>query len=149
MKTSPMRSMARAIFALSTLPLLLLLHVPPSWAWLPTLVGDAYVSSGKTGANFNSNYGSATTLNVSGPDSKVGTSFSFLKFDLLSTLPAGTLATDVARATVTLFVGTVTTAGGLYWFQVLGSWDENTITYATRPPMGGAIAYRRHLQVSF
>ena len=58
------------------------------------LCDDAYTSS----ANATTNYGAATTLNLLDPKQK-----SFIKFDL-STLPPGTLATDVKKATLKLFV---------------------------------------------
>src|SRR2546425_7404240 len=70
------------------------------------LSDDAYISSDNSAANF----GTKPGLVIQDP-----TSISFIKFDLLSTLPSGLTGADVKKATLKVFVNQVSTAGS---FQV-------------------------------
>jgi len=87
---------------------------------------DAYTSS----TSSTKNYGSATTLQVG---SGVRT---FLQFDL-STLPA---VTTVSKATLRLYVDSVTTAGSFDVLLVQNAWDEGTLTDKNRPSPAIVIA---------
>ena len=87
------------------------------------LSDDAYTSSTASGNNF----GGSSTLNIKDPTLK-----SFLKFDL-STLPSGTLATDVKKATLKFFVDQVTTIGSFEVRRVTGTWTEAGITNNNAP----------------
>ncbi len=102
------------------------------------LTGDTYVSSSSLGP-----YGSAATLLVGNKTAKGGsaTSLALLQFDL-STLPAGTAAATVAKATLTLWVGGASggyaPAGTFHVRLVNGSWNEATVTHNNGPALGGA-----------
>ena len=79
-----------------------------------------------------SNFGTNPNLNV------LSGSNSYLKFKL-STLPAGTKGTDVAKATLKVYVGTVTTPGTIDLYEAGGAWNEKTITANTSPALGALI----------
>ncbi|MGO9242949.1 MAG: DNRLRE domain-containing protein [Bryobacteraceae bacterium] len=108
------------------------------------LTGDTFVNSGSGG-----NYGSATQLQVSNNFlfTRGSVDLALLQFDL-STLPAGTTAATVAKATLTLWVegpsatgGVVYNPAGMFTVQLVsGSWMEGTVTYHTRPALGGLVA---------
>lgn len=72
------------------------------------------------------NYGSATTINVAGGN----TVKALVQFDL-STLPAGTGAGNVAKATLALFVNKVVAAGTVNISVSVpnpaGAWTESTV----------------------
>ena len=90
------------------------------------LTNDARVSSTQPSTNF----GSGANLDV-----QTGTDRSFVKFNL-STLPAGTTGNSVAKATLRLWVNTVTASGSMNIVRVTGAWAEDTITNATAPSLG-------------
>jgi hypothetical protein len=87
-------------------------------------IADTYSSSSSS----TTNYGASDTLQVS------SSSKSFLQFEL-TTLPSGAA---VSKATLRLFVDTVTTAGSLDVYQVNNSWEEGTLTYKNLPAIGGS-----------
>ena len=92
-----------------------------------TLVADAHVNSALPAVNS----GAISNLNVGGGYTAL------LQFDL-STLPAGTTAVQVSRATLRLYCNRIDTAG-LVSVQPVGSgWGEYSVTYATLPSLGSA-----------
>ena len=116
------------------LPCVVVLLVAALGALLPSdagaavlnLTDDAYVSSGAP----NSKYGSSGSLTVN------GSAKSFLKFDL-STLPAGGSSSNVVKATLTVFIGSMSTPGEIDVKRVTsGPWDEAHITAANAPSLG-------------
>ena len=86
------------------------------------VVGDTYISP----INPTINFGNGTTLNIGGGASAL------VQVDL-SSLPAGLLATNIRRATLTVFVNKVFIAGGLDFSQVTSPWSEGTVTFNTQP----------------
>lgn len=86
---------------------------------------DAYTFSSQP----TSNYGTAHDLIV-----KSGSN-SYLIFDP-STLPSGTTGNDIAKATLKLWVNTVTTGGSFDVVRVSSSWSESSITYNNAPTLG-------------
>jgi len=90
---------------------------------------DAFINS----AAKNTNYGNNVLLKVS------PTQHALVQFDL-STLPAGTLPTDVEKATAILWVNTVTTAGTVNVLPVTSTWTELGVTYNTQPGVGALAA---------
>jgi hypothetical protein len=92
------------------------------------LISDAHVNS----AHPSINYGALSNLYVGNGHT------SFLQFDL-STLPASTISAQVTRATLTVFVNRVNTAGSVAVSPVTASWGEYSVTSATAPATGGAI----------
>jgi Collagen triple helix repeat (20 copies) len=82
------------------------------------VIADTYISSASPGQNF----GSAISLNIGGGN------VAFLAFDL-SALPTGLAASDIQRATVTVFVNRVSTAGAVDVFEITGGWSESSVNY--------------------
>jgi hypothetical protein len=103
---------------------LLIVSIIPSACLAATasVAADTYVSSSNTAVNF----GSGTTLNIGGGNSAL------VVLDL-SSLPAGLTTSNVQKATLTVFVNNVSTAGGLDVSQVLSAWSESLVTYNSRP----------------
>ena len=87
-------------------------------------IGDTYSSSRSTSTN----YGAQTLLEVT------TTNDSYLQFSLAALPPGGT----IAKATLRLYVNSVTTAGSFDVYQVTSSWAENTLTYKAAPGLGGS-----------
>ena len=93
-----------------------------------TAAADTYVSS----SNATVNYGSATALSVGEGASAL------IAFDL-SSLPAGLTASNIEKATFTVFVHKANTAGALDLAQVTAPWSEALVTYNNRPTAAAAI----------
>lgn len=103
----------------------------PSHALTATLTDDTYVSF----ASQTKNFGAAPTLLVQGPRPRGATTL--LKFDL-SALPGGTVGSDVLKATLRLWVTSVTTPGLFDVHTVKGGWSESVITAVSAPRLGSA-----------
>ncbi len=99
----------------------------PAFAVEATLVADAHVNSARPDANS----GAISNLNVGGGYT------SLLQFDL-STLPAGTTATQVSRATLRLYCNRMDTAGLVSVQPVSAGWGEYSVTFTTLPALGAA-----------
>ncbi len=99
----------------------------PAFAVEATLVADAHVNSALPAVNS----GAISNLNVGGGYTAL------VQFDL-STLPAGTTAAQVSRATLRLYCNRMDTAGLVSVQPVGGSWGEYSVTYATLPSLGSA-----------
>ena len=93
-----------------------------------TLVGDAHVSSAQPTVNA----GSLSNLNVGGGYTAL------VQFDL-STLPAGTTAAQISRATLRVFCNRADAPGAVQVQAVGGAWTESAVTYATLPPLGATV----------
>ena len=113
-----------AILLLSTLNLLVGAHaqLTPS--------GDAYTNT----ADPTTNYGAKTLLNV-----ESASQTSYIQFNLAS-IPAGYTSADITKATLKLYVNTVTKAGSFNVDYVNGTWSESTITADLAPTLGSTIA---------
>ncbi len=77
------------------------------------------------------NSGAISNLNVGGGYTAL------LQFDL-STLPAGTTAAQVSRATLRLYCNRMDTGGLVSVQPVNGVWGEYSVTFATLPSLGSA-----------
>src|ERR1700760_3619443 len=99
----------------------------PALAVEATLVADAHVNSARPAVNS----GAISNLNVGGGYTAL------LQFDL-TTLPAGTTAAQVSRATLRLYCNRMDAAGSVSVQPVNGSWGEYSVTYGTLPALGGA-----------
>ncbi len=96
------------------------------------MVADAYVNSTHPAVN----YGSLSNLYVS------GTGKALIQFDL-SSLPAGTTASQIGAAYLKLYVNRINTSGLVSVQPVSGSWSESTVTYASYSgslTLGSAVA---------
>jgi hypothetical protein len=92
------------------------------------LTGDAHVSVTRSTTNF----GTLANLYVGNGNTAL------LQFDF-GTLPAGVTASQVARATLTVFVNRVNTSGTVNLSPVTSAWSEPGVTYATIPSIGGSV----------
>jgi len=98
------------------------------WGQQATLVADAHVSSAQPAVNS----GELSNLNV-------GNGYTALvQFDL-STLPAGTAASQVSRATLRLYCNRADAPGSVQAQMVDGPWTESAVTYATLPQLGPVV----------
>jgi hypothetical protein len=101
-----------------------------------TLVKDAHTAT--QGQASNTNYGGAGTMPLSSPNSKA-----FVEFRLTGnnsspngssqgSLPAGTPAHEVSKATLKLYVSSGTT-GTFTLYKVIQPWSESSVTFNTAP----------------
>ena len=96
-------------------------------AWAdPTLTGDTYISTARPANPF----GLATTLSVAAGNT------TYLQFNLPLGLPAGTLGTDVAKATLKLYANSVVAGGTMTLRQLPSLWNEGTMTNDTALVLG-------------
>ena len=117
-----------AVFAAALLAAAIVFLLPrDAQAIQATLLDDAYILTSKATLK----NGSLATIVIS-PTSK-----GFVQFDL-STLPAGTVAADVSKANLTLYVtaASVKVAGSISIKAVSAAWDELNITAANAPAIG-------------
>jgi hypothetical protein len=119
--------LVRRIFLLGVVGAGLWAAALPAFAVEATLVADAHVNSARPAVNS----GAISNLNVGGGYTAL------LQFDL-STLPAGTTAAQVSRATLRLYCNRMDTAGLVSLQPVNASWGEYSVTYGTLPSLGGA-----------
>jgi hypothetical protein len=92
------------------------------------LTGDAHVSMTRSTTNF----GTLANLYVGNGNSAL------LQFDL-SALPAGLTASQISRASLTVFVNRVNTGGTVSLSPVTSAWSESAVTYATIPTIGAPV----------
>lgn len=98
-------------------------------AVLAPLTDDAYTAAGS-----DANKGGKSSLRIE--DAAIST---WLKFGL-STLPPGTTAADVSRATLTVYLQKVSAGGSFDVHPVAASWTEATINGLAEPSLSAAVA---------
>ncbi|MEI8061655.1 MAG: DNRLRE domain-containing protein, partial [Candidatus Berkelbacteria bacterium] len=105
----------------------------------PVLLQDAYTA---TGYSATLNYGSSPSLLVSSTKTGITTSTqnSFLQFSVNPYVPTGIIGKDIAKATLNIFVNSVTTAGSFNVSSVTGIWSEETIKGNNNPVVGLKVA---------
>ena len=108
--------------------LLLLISLPLFGQLSPS--ADAYTNTASPGTN----YGAQKLLNLDSPSQTT-----YIQFDL-SSIPGGYTSSNIAKATLKLYVNTVVTAGSFNVDYVNGSWSESTITSNMAPALGTTIA---------
>ncbi len=94
------------------------------------LTQDSYVNPGSA-----TNFGSASTMNVGGPNG----ARALAQFDL-SALPAGTTSAQIAKATLTLFLNKVAAAGTVNISVGNGAWTETGVNGTNAPSPAAAVA---------
>jgi hypothetical protein len=119
---NPLRQL-RLLCVMAILPLAAIAQTVP-------LTQDSYVVPGTT-----NNYGTAATINVGGPNADQA----LTQFDL-TTLPAGTTAANIAKATLTLFVNKLGAAGTINISVANGTWTELGVNGTNAPVPGAAVA---------
>ena len=107
---------------------LLALCAAPARAQI-TPSADAYTNAASAGTN----YGAQKLLNVDNPSQ-----ITYIQFDL-SSIPEGYTSSNIAKATLKLYVNTVVTAGSFNVDYVNGSWSEGSITADLAPALGTTI----------
>lgn len=108
---------------------LTLLFAATAYATDLPLLGDAHVNAVRT----NTNYGTSSNVYVGNGNT------TYLQFDTTA-LPAGTTPSQVTKATLLVFVNRVNTAGTVNVNLLSSAFVEGTVTYATRPASGAAVA---------
>jgi hypothetical protein len=110
---------------------------------LPTLLNaqsvltdDAHTKDDAVSGNFGSN----PALNISPGE------IAYLKFKISSTLPAGTAGSDLARATLRLYIGNVKSPGKIDVYLVTSAWNESSVTFNSAPSIGNLIATSAQIQ---
>lgn len=116
------RMLCCLIFTLTMLTISASAQITPS--------DDAYVFSAAPSAN----YGAGTALSLQSPSASA-----FIRFDL-SSIPSGYTSANVAKATLKLYAGAVTTSGSFNVDYVVAPWSEKTVTYNLQPAIGTTIA---------
>src|SRR5271165_6892735 len=109
--------------------LLLLFMATATYAQI-TPLGDSYVNT----AAATTNYGAKPLLDV-----ESASQTTYIQFDL-SSIPAGYTSSNIAKASLKIYVNAVTTAGSLNVDYVNGTWAESTITASNAPALGTTIA---------
>ena len=89
------------------------------------LIADASVNSARSSTNF----GGLSNLYTGNG------STTLLRFDL-GTLPAGTSASQISRATLTIFVNRVNATGSVTLSPITSAWTESAVTDDTIPTIG-------------
>ena len=100
-----------------------------------TLTDDAYASPNSRVQSVNL-AGSGPLITVAGSGAaalgrSAGPATGYIKFKLTPSLPAGTTADKIAKATLKLFVFSVDTPSSFDVLRVTGTWDEGTISPGT------------------
>jgi hypothetical protein len=90
-----------------------------------TLVGDVSVSTARPSTNF----GTLSDLYVGNGNT------AFLQFNLNS-LPTGTISSQIARATLTVFVNRVNAASSVSLAPVTSAWSESSVTSSSASSIG-------------
>ena len=98
------------------------------WGQQATLVGDAHVSSAQPTVNS----GTLSNLNVGGVYTAL------VQFDL-GTLPVGTTAAQISKATLRVYCNRADVPGAVQVQAVGGAWTELGVTYATQPTLGAVV----------
>ncbi len=93
---------------------------------------DAYTNS----VDPTTNYGTSTTLGVVSSATSIQTAY--IQFDL-SSIPAGYTSSNIAKATLKVYINSVTTAGSFNVDFVNGTWEEKKITASLSPALGSTI----------
>jgi len=109
--------------------LLMVLSAVAAHASDGVVVADTYVSSVNAGAN----YGALSNLYVNSN----GTTL--IQFDL-SSLPAGTTASQIGAASLKIYLNRVNTAGTINIAAVTSAWTEYGVTFNNQPSYGSAVA---------
>lgn len=108
--------------------LLLIVGLPTIVVGQATLNDDAHTTN--TPKDGDSNFGTNPSLTV-GSINNV-----YVKFKLSPALPPSTVATDLAKATLKLYVSNVGSPGTIDVYEVAGNWNEKSVTANAAPAAG-------------
>jgi hypothetical protein len=93
-----------------------------SWAAGANATADTYISASSPAVNF----GTAAAVNIGNGNTGL------IQFDL-SSLPAGTTAAQIGKATMSFYVNSVVVSGSVDIAQVTSAWTESGVTFNTAP----------------
>ena len=110
---------------------LVLLACAAACGQIAGLTDDAYIAPAPSGINF----GALPVIAVGGAAGYEG----LIRFDL-TTLPSGTVAADVARATLRLYAGQVDATGSINIYAADSAWAEATVTGTSAPGAATLVA---------
>lgn len=117
---------SRRRFSLCALAALAMAAAPHANAVQVPLIADTFISSQEPQENFGGEGQILVATNQ----------FGLFQFDL-TTLPAGTTAASVTKATLVLYVNQGRpTASTISWAPVTAPWSELTVTYNNQPSLG-------------
>ena len=127
--------------------LLITLAVLPGRAWAQsgTVTDDGFLSSNTATQQVNLN-GQGVVLIVGGSSAtvgsaSVGTTKTYIKFQLLSSLPQNVAATNVAKATLKLYLSPGTNpSGAIDIYPITSAWTEATLNTSS-PPAASSTAF--------
>ena len=127
--------------------LLITLAVLPGRAWAQsgTVTDDGFLSSNTATQQVNLN-GQGVVLIVGGSSAtvgsaSVGTTKTYIKFQLLSSLPQNVAATNVAKATLKLYLSPGTNPSGtIDIYPITSAWTEATLNTSS-PPAASSTAF--------
>jgi N-acetylneuraminic acid mutarotase len=122
-----------------------------TWAQSATVTDDAFLSSNTNTQQFNLN-GQGISLIVAGSsatvgNSNVGATKTYIKFLLTSSLPPNTAASNVAKATLKLYLSPLTKpSGAIDIYPLTSAWTESTLN-ASSPPTLASTAFAAQVPV--
>ena len=125
-----MKHLKNVLFSAGLFALVLLAATSNMLAQI-TPSADAYSNSASAGTNF----GTTVTLGVA---NSASIQKAYIQFDL-SSIPAGFNGSNIAKATLKIYVNSVTAAGSFNVNYVTGPWAEKTITANLSPGLGTTI----------
>ncbi|MEO8594949.1 MAG: DNRLRE domain-containing protein [Candidatus Solibacter sp.] len=120
------------------------LVAPAAWAGSSAPVADTYVGPANPGLNF-ANLGTMSVGPLAASSAPGNTGL--VQFDL-NGLPSGTVAANISKATLSVYVNKVLVAGGLDFAQISSPWAESTVSFGTRPGAFPASAINVPVNVS-
>jgi hypothetical protein len=135
-----MRKLLSFLF-FAAVPMILLAVSPGQvWAQSGTVTDDAFISTSSTTQLVNFN-GQGIALVVAGSSAivgsvHVGTTKTFIKFQLQSSLPSTAAAANVAKATLKLFISpSCNPSGAIDIYPVTNAWTESTLSPSSPPAL--------------
>jgi hypothetical protein len=135
-----MRKLLLVSHFLVTLMILVAVFPGKLWAQSGTVTDDAFVSTNSTTQLVNLN-GQGIALVVAGSSATVGpahvgTTKTFIQFQLQSSLPPGAAAPNVAKATLKLFISpSCNPSGAIDIYPVTSAWTESSLNPASPPTL--------------
>jgi len=92
--------------------------------------------------DLDTNFGTNPNLTVS------ATNTIYLKFKLSPTLPEDIQASQIAKATLKIYVGNVSTAGAIDVVELADNWSEKTVTARNAPALGDLVVTGVNIDVN-
>src|SRR5881392_2866228 len=134
-EAAPLKIVRKRFWHFALIATAVLLFSSITFGQTGTLTDDAYTSTNSNvqSGNFS---GKGPAIVVAGSNAKIadkpaGPANSYIKFKLTPSLPDGTTADNVAKATLKLYVSAVNSPSSFDVYRITGSWNEESITSVT------------------